>query len=133
MARALSHERVQHRDRLSARLLALFDEGMAIGGDQHLRDLVATTAAQRVADELFDRFDVILAPSATGEAPAGISATGDPVFCRGWTLLGLPCVHLPFTQGRLGLPIGLQLVGRWGQDKSLLALAHQLHETLKNE
>ena len=133
MARALSHERVQHRDRLSARLLALLDEGMTIGGDQHLRDLVATAAAQRVADALFDRFDVILAPSATGEAPAGISATGDPVFCRGWTLLGLPCVHLPFTEGRLGLPIGLQLVGRWGQDKSLLALAHQLHERLKDE
>ena len=92
--------------------------------------LTATAAAQRRVDPLFDEVDVLLAPSATGEAPAGLAVTGDPLFCRSWTLLGLPCIHLPFTQGRLGLPLGLQVVGCWGQDHRLLAAAQWIHERL---
>ena len=130
MARALSHERLQHRGRLSPRLCALLDVGMAIAGAQHAANLARTKAAQRRIDTLFDRVDVLLAPSASGEAPAGIAATGDPLFCRGWTLLGLPCIHLPFSSGRLGLPMGLQLVGRHGQDHTLLACAQWVHERL---
>jgi Asp-tRNA(Asn)/Glu-tRNA(Gln) amidotransferase A subunit family amidase len=123
MARALSHERVQHPDALSPKLRTLFEEGMAIDGAQHQADLCATAAARTTADDWFRDFDVLLAPSTTGEAPAGIGATGDPLFCRGWTLLGLPCVHLPFAKGRNGLPVGLQLVGRAGDDHRLLAAA----------
>ncbi len=130
MARALSHERVQHHARLSQRLNALFDEGMRIGGEQHAADITSTQAARRLADHWFDSFDVLLAPSTTGTAPAGISATGDPIFCRGWTLLGLPCVHLPFAQGQGGLPVGLQLVGRAGDDHRLLAAAQWCWERL---
>ena len=130
MARALSHERVQHRDRLSERLRGLFVEGLAIPGAQHALHLAQTAAAQRQVDAMFDRFDVLLAPSASGEAPPGIDATGDPLFCRGWTLLGLPCIHLPFSTGKHGLPVGLQLVGRFGDDHRLLAAAQWVHERL---
>ena len=130
MARSLAHEHVRHRDRLGARLLELLDEGMAIGGAQHAADLARTVAARNAIDRLFDTHDVLLGPSATGEAPHGIDATGDPVFCRGWTLLGLPCVHLPVGRGRNGLPIGLQAIGRYAQDHRLLVAAHWIHEHL---
>ena len=130
MARALSHERVHHRTRLSDRLNDLFDEGMGISGEQHAADLASTAAARALADVWFGEFDVLLAPSTTGEAPQGIGATGDPLFCRGWTLLGLPCVHLPFAQGHNGLPVGLQLVGRAGDDHRLLAAAQWCWERL---
>lgn len=123
MARALSFEGVQHRSRLSPRLVGLLDEGMAISGEVHAANLGATIAARRLADAWFEDHDLLLAPSTTGEAPAGVGATGDPLFCRGWTLLGLPCVHLPFARGRNGLPVGLQVVGRMGDDHRLLAAA----------
>jgi Asp-tRNA(Asn)/Glu-tRNA(Gln) amidotransferase A subunit family amidase len=129
-ARALSHERVHHRDRLSERLRTLLDEGLAMPGADHTARLIRRAQARHSVGSLFDRWDVLLAPSATGEAPAGLTATGDPVFCRTWTLLGLPCVHLPFTRGRLGLPVGLQLIGRWGHDHQLLAAAHWAHQRL---
>jgi Asp-tRNA(Asn)/Glu-tRNA(Gln) amidotransferase A subunit family amidase len=45
-------------------------------------------------------------------------------------LLGLPAVHLPFATGRQGLPVGLQLVGRHGEDHRLLAAAHWIFERL---
>ncbi|MDP2004060.1 MAG: amidase [Rubrivivax sp.] len=131
MARALSHERVQHRAKLSPRLVGLLDEGWAIGGETHAANIAATAAARRLAETWFDDHDVLLAPSAMGEAPDGINATGDPLFCRGWTLLGLPCVHLPFARGRQGLPVGLQLVGRAGDDHRLLAAAQWCLERLR--
>jgi Asp-tRNA(Asn)/Glu-tRNA(Gln) amidotransferase A subunit family amidase len=130
MSRALSHERLHHRDRLSPRLRAILDDGLAIPGAEHAAGLARTEAAKRRIDALFDQFDVLLAPSATGEAPVGLDATGDPLFCRSWTLLGLPCVHLPFARGSHGLPVGLQLVGRWGEDHRLLANAQWVHERL---
>jgi len=130
MARALSHERLRHRSALSERLVALLDEGMAISGTTHAANLALTAEWRLRIDTLFEHHDVLLAPSATGEAPEGIAATGDPLFCRSWTLLGLPCVHLPFATGSHGLPIGLQLIGRHGQDHLLLAAAHWVHERL---
>ena len=130
MARALSHERVRHPDQLSEALRLLFREAAAITGEAHAAHLAAAAAARCSVDALFANFDVLVAPSATGEAPAGTDATGDPVFCRGWTLLGLPCVHLPFAKGRHGLPIGLQFIGRAGDDHRLLAAANWASERL---
>ena len=130
MSRALTPERLRHRSGLSDRLRALLDAGVAMSGAQHALNQAHTAAAQRRIDVLFDRFDVLIAPCATGEAPAGVDATGDPLFCRGWTLLGLPCVQIPYTTGQHGLPIGLQLVGRFGEDHRLLALVQWVHERL---
>ena len=130
MARSLSHERIHHRARLSERLNALMDEGMAIDGQTHAAHLARRAAAARAIEPVFDRFDLLLAPSAIGEAPRGLGATGDPLFCRGWTLLGLPCIHLPLATGPQGLPLGLQLVGRHGDDHRLLAGALWVHERL---
>jgi len=129
-ARSLSHERLRHQAQLSAPLRALIAEGLAISGEAHAHHLLLTAMARRQVQALFGSCDVMLAPSSVGEAPAGLDGTGDPLFCRSWTLLGLPCVHLPFARGRTGLPLGLQLVGAYGDDHRLLAAAHWVHERL---
>lgn len=129
-ARSLSDERLRNRDQLSAALQSLIATGLAISGEAHGQNLLATAFARRQAQALFGPYDVLLAPSTIGEAPRGLDGTGDPLFCRGWTLLGLPCVHLPFARGRHGLPVGLQLVGAHGDDHRLLAAAHWVHQRL---
>jgi Asp-tRNA(Asn)/Glu-tRNA(Gln) amidotransferase A subunit family amidase len=129
-ARSLRHEHQHHAQQLSAPLLALLEDGMRISGETHAQNLQAVAHQRHVANELFRDLDVLLAPSAIGEAPAGLTTTGDPLFCRGWTLLGLPCIHLPFARGRTGMPVGLQLVGRFADDHRLLAAAHWVHERL---
>ncbi|MGC1172479.1 amidase [Polaromonas sp.] len=131
-ARSLSHERLRHRDQLSAPLLALITDGLAISGEIHAHNLQATAGARQQAQALFDQHDALLAPSSVGEAPRGLDSTGDPLFCRSWTLLGLPCVHLPFARGHNGLPVGLQLVGAYGADQRLLAAAHWVHQRLRS-
>ena len=45
------------------------------------------------------------------------------MFNRNWTLLGLPCVHLPTAAGPHGLPLGVQLIGPLGADEALLGAA----------
>ncbi len=129
-ARSLRHEHRHHAHQLSPSLLALLEDGMRISGETHAFNLKAVAHHRHVAADLFRDHDVLLAPSALGEAPAGLATTGDPLFCRGWTLLGLPCIHLPFARGRNGLPVGLQLVGRFADDHLLLTAAHWVHEQL---
>jgi Asp-tRNA(Asn)/Glu-tRNA(Gln) amidotransferase A subunit family amidase len=67
--------------------------------------------------------DVLLTPSAPGEAPAGLTSTGDPIFNRVVTLLGLPAISLPAGLGPSGLPLGVQLVGARRAEAALLAAA----------
>ncbi|HKS63957.1 MAG TPA: amidase, partial [Xanthobacteraceae bacterium] len=67
--------------------------------------------------------DVLLTPSAVGEAPEGLDSTGDPTFNRGWTLLHVPCVTVPAGTGPKGLPVGVQIVGPLSQDARVLSAA----------
>lgn len=131
MARSLSFERLRHREALSPALQALLDTGMAISGAQHAANLQRTADWRLRIDALFERHDVLLTPSTTGAAPEGLAATGDPLFCRSWSLLGLPAVHLPLLRNAKGLPVGLQLVGRMGEDHKLLAAARHIHDKLR--
>lgn len=122
-AAALADEHRRHRARLSPALVDLLDRGRAIDAGA-VADHRGRAARWRIEiDALFDLYDVLLAPSALDEAPQGLQWTGDPLFCRPWSLLGLPCVHLPFATGASGLPVGLQLVGRHGDDHGLMAAA----------
>jgi Asp-tRNA(Asn)/Glu-tRNA(Gln) amidotransferase A subunit family amidase len=110
-ARNYAYEYDAHRDALSPQLRALIEEGMRIARDRYE---AACAEAARARDEFgawFRGFDVLLAPSAKGEAPRGLAATGDPLFSRIWTLLRVPSVTVPGFTGAHGLPIGVQLLG----------------------
>jgi Asp-tRNA(Asn)/Glu-tRNA(Gln) amidotransferase A subunit family amidase len=115
------------KDKLSKQLQGLIERGREVRALDHQRALrrIAPTVAS--LDELFmQRYDAILTPPALGTAPKGLGATGDPVFCSLWTLLGMPAITLPLMQGENGLPLGVQLVGRKGFDARLLRTARWL-------
>jgi len=81
--------------------------------------------------DAWEKFDLLLAPAAKGEAPAGLGNTGDPLFNRFWTLLGTPCIALPFNTGPFGLPLSVQLIGKHGSDDQLIAWARWIEARLK--
>ena len=60
----------------------------------------------------------------------GLEATGDPVFCSLWSLVGFPSLNLPLLANTDGLPIGVQLVGAPGRDEWLLRTARTLVKQL---
>jgi Asp-tRNA(Asn)/Glu-tRNA(Gln) amidotransferase A subunit family amidase len=75
--------------------------------------------------------DVLLTPSAPGAAPKGLGSTGVAIFNRLWTLLGTPCVNVPGLKDSAGLPLGVQIVGRFGRDRETLAAAYFLERALR--
>jgi Asp-tRNA(Asn)/Glu-tRNA(Gln) amidotransferase A subunit family amidase len=122
-ARARIFEFRNHRNRLSEPFATLVEAGLATGHAEYLAALDAAAKARRVHDRLFEEFDVILSPAAAGEAPAGLGATGDPLYSRGWTLIQAPLLSVPAGTGPAGLPLAVQLVGRLGGDATLLDAA----------
>jgi Asp-tRNA(Asn)/Glu-tRNA(Gln) amidotransferase A subunit family amidase len=76
--------------------------------------------------------DAWVSPAAPGSAPAGLDNTGNPVMNLPWTQAGLPTLTLPAGKAANGLPLGLQLAGRWGGDECLLAHALELEQALVN-
>ena len=129
-ARSLAPEWLDHRERLGAALVALLETGRACGDHGYRRALDQAATARRQLPALMHDVDALLVPAAPGEAPVGLGATGDPVFNRLWTLLGLPCVNVPGLRGPQGLPIGMQLIGHVRQERELLAVASSLHRAL---
>lgn len=116
--RALTFERTRHAEQISPHLLSRIAAGGKVTRQRYEECVTATRQArQRIAD-VFRNFDVLIAPSAPGEAP-GLDNTGDPVFGLLWTLLRLPCLTLPFGLGPSGLPLGIQFIAASGRDNTL--------------
>ena len=72
-----------------------------------------------------------VSPSATGEAPIGLQATGDPIMNLPWTHAGLPTITIPAGFSRNRLPLGLQCTAGLYQDEKLLFWMQRMAEVLK--
>lgn len=130
-ARAFEHERAHHAARFSPVLRQMVEAGRTF-------TFAAYTDAQRLArrardamDGVFDRVDVLVTAAAPGEAPIGHASTGDPIVNRVWTMLHTPCITLPLFTGPGGMPLGLQVVARRGEDARLLAAARRIDALLR--
>ena len=110
-----------HPGQLRPQTRQLVEAGRALEQSFPERLQTAQAAGCRFLAQAFDRADLILTPSAPGEAPRGLDTTGDPMFNGIWTFLQTPCLNLPLTTGPGGLPIGIQLVCAPGRDVELFA------------
>jgi len=120
----------RYPDRSSDHLKSLVQAGKAITA----LDYLAARALQEKLRSAFatqiSGFDAVLTLPAFGEAPEGLSDTGDAEYCAPWTLLGTPAVSLPAGFGKNGLPLGLQVVGRYREDHRLLRVAKWVESVL---
>jgi Asp-tRNA(Asn)/Glu-tRNA(Gln) amidotransferase A subunit family amidase len=127
-AASLAWERQLHADLLSEELRSRLDWGSELLPSEY--DEVIRRAAygrsEAVIEELFADVDVLITPAAPGEAPEGLGFTGDPRFCRLWTLLGLPALSVPGNVGASGLPIGVQLIARPRAEDVLIQAGYEL-------
>lgn len=128
--RGLAFESNNHRDKLSSKLSMLLTSGTEITPKCYDHALRQADSCRSNLNEVFKDLDVILAPSAPGEAPKGLDSTGDPIFSRIWTLLHTPCINLPGFRGPGGLPVGIQLIGKVGRDAELLAAARWVEQQM---
>lgn len=131
MAANLDQEWERGRERLSAPLQAQLARGREVRAFDYQQAVGRIARLNEGFEELFDRYDAILTPSAPGSAPA-LATTGDPSFCTPWSLTGMPALNLPLLAGADGLPIGVQLVGRRDADARLMRTARWLVRRVAN-
>lgn len=130
MAKAFFRYEKRGAEALSDSMNAALDRGRAILARDYLAALDWPRLLNSALDEIFARCDAILCPAALGPAPIGLDTTGDPI-CNGlWTLCGTPAITLPLLWSSEGMPMGLQLVGRRGDDARLLRTARWLRGRL---
>jgi Asp-tRNA(Asn)/Glu-tRNA(Gln) amidotransferase A subunit family amidase len=126
MAHNFHRDYEQGREQLSARLRQLIERGRGHRAVDYTAAVAGIEPLNAALDHVFDEYDAILTPAAPGEAPRGLDSTGNPIFCTLWTYLGTPAITLPLLQSEAGLPLGVQLVGRRGNDARLLRTARWL-------
>ncbi|MDP3033107.1 MAG: amidase [Rhodocyclaceae bacterium] len=113
-------------EKMSTSLREQIERGRNIKAVDYLEALARMPLVTEALDEVFDRYDAILTPAVPGAAPHGLDATGSPMFCTLWSYCGMPAISLPLLQAGNGLPVGVQLVGRVGDDARLLRTARWL-------
>ncbi len=118
---ALAWEYAHHRDALTAQLGPQLDEAQGLDAAAYDDARRKAHRARRLLKTLFSDFDAILTYSAPGFAPRTLASTGDSRFNRLWTLMGVPCVNVPVPGD--GLPVGVQVIARFGDDGRALAVA----------
>lgn len=128
---AFAPERNHHASLFSPAFAEVLASGAAITGERLAEAHALAIHARGEIENLLNQVDVLIAPSATGEAPEGLEATGNPIFSRLWSLLGVPCVHVPTGVGSHGMPVGVTVIGPRWRDAKALSAAWQLESAVR--
>ena len=120
----------------SAKLSTILSNAISKGETTTARDYIAALDWRDLLnaglEEFFERCDALIIPSALGGAP-GLETTGDAVFNGIWTLCGNPVVNLPLFTDSEGMPMGIQIIGKRGDDGRTLRTARWLVKQLQQE
>jgi len=88
----------------------------------------------------FEKYDIILGPTAPATAPKIGDSLSDPlkmylsdIYTVSVNLAGLPAVSIPCGRDLQGLPIGLQLIGRHFAEKDIIRAAYSFEQEMKYE
>jgi Asp-tRNA(Asn)/Glu-tRNA(Gln) amidotransferase A subunit family amidase len=129
-ARSLADERFRYGELLSEHLRSKLQEHWKMPRSRYDDAMRHARECRLAYRAVFSELDVLLTPSAPGEALKGIDSTGSSLFNRNWTLLGAPCVTLPFGRSENGLPLAIQIVGRYDDDTRMLQVAEWVKHKL---
>lgn len=133
-------------DVLEAVTLASVEYGQRLTAVDLLRALRICNSTSRGVGAFFNSYDILVTPTVAGPPPLlGTLNQNDPSLDpRSWlnklfafipftplfNVTGQPAISLPLGQSSEGLPIGVQLVARYGDEATLIRLAAQLEQAL---
>jgi Asp-tRNA(Asn)/Glu-tRNA(Gln) amidotransferase A subunit family amidase len=123
---AMRFEWEHHRELLSPQMRDVITRGLALTAEQ-VEDAFRRIARCRdLASPIFERTGTLLTPCVDGEAPRGLTSTGEHRFQSLWTTLDLPTLSVPVRRGPRHLPVSVQFVAGRLHDHQLLADARNL-------
>ncbi len=104
----------------------------------YLKALRTKALIKQSFDRAFEKYDMILGPTAPTTAPELGRSLSDPlkmylgdIYTISVNLAGLPGISLPCGRDKSGLPVGLQLIGDCFQEKKIIRAAYALEQTGK--
>ncbi len=118
---------------MSAGLREWIVRGFSTGLERYLRQMDRLQKMRVAFPKVINKFDAAIAPAAPGEAPKNLTNTGNPKFNLLWTSIGVPAVNVPALKGPSGMPVGVQVIGRYGADLETLRAAAWLGHELGAE
>lgn len=133
LAKNLGHYRKRGKDKISDILNGLIEAGLVVTAVDYNASIDKRAPLNGWVQSICSEYDAIITPAAIGEAPLGLEATGDPIFCSLWTYLGVPAVSVPLMVGENDMPIGVQVVSAFGDDARLLRTARWLAKKVVSE
>ena len=102
----------------------------------YLKALRTKALIKQAFDSAFERYDIIVAPSAPTTAPKIGKSLSDPlkmylgdIYTVSVNLTGLPGITVPVGQDKKGLPIGMQLIGNCFEEKKIIRAAYAFEQT----
>jgi aspartyl-tRNA(Asn)/glutamyl-tRNA(Gln) amidotransferase subunit A len=135
----------RHRDRalFGNDVWALLEQGRMIAGHTYVNAQRVRTLFRREFDALWEKIDILAAPTTPVTAPLSDAATvqigeneedtrmASTRFARAINLVGEPALSLPCGNDSVGLPIGMQLISAPFTEPKLLQAAKLLEAALK--
>ncbi len=130
-SRTVAWERFNRLEELSAPMReGRMKDGMETSYADYRTNTLRLERLRLEIDNFLDGYDVLITPTAPGEAPEGLGSTGNYIFNSIWTALGTPAVTLPLFKGPTGLPVGLQLIAGRFKDRRLFDIAEAMMKAL---
>ena len=120
---AIAWEIENHWEEIPEPTRKLVEEGRKYGLQNYVEATALAESCRRQLHHIIGPEEIIITLPAPGEAPEGLNHTGSAEFNRLWTVLHVPCLHVPVDKGPRGLPLGIQLVSLRGSESALLAAA----------
>jgi len=140
MAEAVAfHQQRLHEqpEMFGADVLARLRAGAEITGVQYAAARERQRVWRRRYERIFEGYALLLAPTCPVPAPTIAEADGVETtrligaFTYGFSLLGVPVLSVPCGLSTEGLPIGVQLIGAWWQERLLLRVGHAYQHATK--
>lgn len=134
-----------NEDTLEALSLAAYKAAKNLAADEWFRAKTSCNAICRNVGRFFDDFDILITPTLARAAPGLGEAAGSGIadydtfirrtgefspFTSLFNITGQPAISLPLAMSESGLPIGVQFVARFGNEKLLLQLAAHLEQAM---
>ncbi len=132
------HEKrlAEHREDYGLDVREILEDGQKLSASDYVGAVRSRELARREFAQAFEAVDFILTPTVPVPAPLrSMMDTSDgsdsnlirprlTQNTRIFNLLGLPAISVPCGFTNEGLPVGLQVVGRWWAEGDLLRVAH---------
>ena len=130
-ARNFTWEIENHWEGISERLRGgRIKDGLACTYEKYIESRNFAEKCRADFGKVFGDCDVLLAASATGEAPVGTNSTGNVSPSAIWTTVHVPVMTIPVFKGPHGLPVGAQLIARRNDDRKLFSAAQWVYRQL---